>query len=92
MNPGPLSLAARVLDVAPEQLEDALVATAANFLGSGGVVTLSEWSALPNEERRALYKAARIVALENAQTLAREIIRGQIEPASLLAPPEKAVE
>lgn len=93
MKAGLLSLSMVSLDGPPEQLAANLVAAAANFLGAGGVVTLSEWAALSAEEQRALHSAAQAREVENARTLAREILRGQLDPAALLgiaAPDEKA--
>lgn len=94
MKPGLLTLAARATELPAEKIADALSAVAENFLGAGGTVSLIEWAAMPDEERRALYVAARGIAIENARTLAREILRGQLDPAALLgpiaAPDEKA--
>ncbi len=90
MKLGLLSMCA--LEVDPVAVDAALLATAANFLGAGGTVTLAEWSSLVPEERRALWNASRALVLENARTLAREIIRGQLSPAELLAEPVAAAK
>ncbi len=91
MKLGPLSIISGALEVDEAAVADALVNTAANFLGAGGVVSLTEWAAMPPEERRALHRAARVLELEAARVLAREIIRGQINPAALLAEPAASV-
>ena len=85
MNPGLLSIAMRVLDCpVPGKVEEALRTTALNFLAAGGHVTLTEWAAMPDEERLALHYGAQLVALENARLLAREIISAQADAAGVL--------
>lgn len=86
MSIGLLTVSARNVSISGETAEahaEALAIEAANFLAAGGVVTLAEWSGLPDEERRALVMAHAVVDADRAKILAREILRGQVDPSSL---------